>query len=323
VARRLTIAALAAALLLGLPGAAAAAPAAIGIGEQNAAMFSDPAWQRLNSPDVRYVVSWDALTVRWQRDEVDAYMRAAEAAGARVLLTFSRSRSPRKARRKYLPSPARFKREFLRFRKRYPFVRSYLTWNEANHRGQPTWNRPRTVGRYHDILRRNCRRCTIVGPSVLDTTTMPAWVRQVERGARTRIRVWALHNYIDANRFRTSGTRSLLKATKAKIWFTETGGLVRRDNGSRIEFAESKRHAVRATRQVMRLARLSRRVQRVYFYHWVAPAPDSTWDSALIDLRGRPRPSYKVVYAYIRGVRAANRSKARSRAAMQRRTRTP
>ena len=48
-------------------------------------MFSDPAWQQLNSPDVRYVMAWDALHVRWQRDEVDAYMRAAQQAGARVL----------------------------------------------------------------------------------------------------------------------------------------------------------------------------------------------------------------------------------------------
>ena len=129
-----------------------------------------------------------------------------------------------------------------------PVRQEYLTWNEANHRGQPTWNHPKIVGRYHDILRHNCRGCTITGPSVLDTTKMPGWVKRVESAAKHRIGVWALHNYIDANRFRTRGTRSLLKATKARIWFTETGGLVRRDNGSRIEFAESPRHAVKATR---------------------------------------------------------------------------
>ena len=196
-------------------------------------------------------------------------------------------------------------------------MKTYLTWNEANLRGQPTWNRPDIVGRYYDMLRRNCRSCTIVGPSVLDSTDMPRWVRQVERSAKHRVRIWALHNYIDANRFRTSGTRSLLHATrktKAKIWFTETGGLVRRDNGSRIEFADSKTHAAKATRQVEKLARLSRRVQRVYFYHWVAPAPDTTWDSALFDRRGRPRPAYKVVKTYIRRARAANRLLASRRA---------
>jgi hypothetical protein len=315
--RRLTCAALAAAALLLLPAAASAAPSVVGIGEQSPSIFTDPSWQRLNSRDVRYIVSWDALRVPWQKAEVDAYLAAARDSGARVLLGFSRSRSPKKSRRKYLPSPSRLRREFLAFRAHYPWVRTYLTWNEANHRGQPTWNRPDVVARYYDMLRRNCRSCTIVGPSVLDTLAMPAWVRQVERKSKHRVRIWALHNYIDANRFRTRGTRSLLNATrktKAKIWFTETGGLVRRDNGSRIEFADSKAHAVKATRQVEKLARLSRRVQRVYFYHWVAPAPDATWDSALIDPRGRPRPSYKVVKTYIRRSRAANRLLASRRA---------
>jgi hypothetical protein len=89
---------------------------------------------------------------------------------------------------------------------------------------------------------------------------------------------------------------------------------VRRDNGSRIEFADSRKHAARATRQVEKLARLSRRVKRIYFYHWIAPDPDATWDSALTDRRGRPRPAYRVVRTYIRRARAANRLIASRRA---------
>jgi hypothetical protein len=308
--RRLICAALTAVALLLVPAAASAAPTAIGIGEQSPAVFSDPAWKAINSPYVRYIVAWDALRVPAEKAETDAYLAAARDAGAQVLLGFSRSRSPRKSRRKYLPSPSRLRREFIAFRRHYPWVKTYFTWNEANLRGQPTWNRPDIVARYYDMLRRTCRSCTIVGPSVLDSLAMPAWVRAVERRTKYRVKIWALHNYIDANRFRTRGTRSLLAATrktKSKIWFTETGGIVRRDNGSRIEFAESKTHAVKATRQVEKLARLSRRVKRIYFYHWVAPAPDATWDSALIDRRGRPRPAYKVVRAYIRHARAANR----------------
>ena len=309
--RRLLGAALAAALVLALPSAAgAAAPLTVGIGEQSDGMFSSVPWQQLGSREVRYIVGWDALSSRWQRDETDRYMAAARNAGARVLLGFSHSRSRYKRVRKRLPSPRRFRREFLRFRARYPFVKQYLTWNEANHRGQPTWNHPKLTGRYYDILRNNCRQCTIVGPSVLDSTKMPRWVKRVEKAAKHRIGIWAIHNYIDANRFRTRGTRSLLRATKAKIWFTETGGLVRRDNGSRIEFAESPRHAVRATRWVLKLARLSPRVRRVYFYHWVAPAPKATWDSALIDRRGRPRPAYAVVRTFVRRLRAAARRRA-------------
>jgi Glycosyl hydrolase catalytic core len=309
--RRLLCAALAATSLLAVPSAAsAAAPLVVGIGEQNNGMFASAPWQRLGTPDVRYIVAWDALDTKWQRDETDAYMAAAENAGARVLLGFSHSRSRFKRVRKTLPSPRRFRKVFLRFRARYPFIKEYLTWNEANQRGQPTWNHPKVAGRYYDILRNNCRECTIVGPSVLDSTDMPAWVKQTEKAAKHRIGIWAIHNYIDANRFRTRGTRSLLRATKAKIWFTETGGLVRRDNGSRIEFAESPKHAVKATKWVLKLARLSPRVRRVYFYHWTAPAPDSTWDSALTDRRGRPRPAYTVVRTFVRRLRAATRQRA-------------
>jgi Glycosyl hydrolase catalytic core len=310
--RRTLCAAVAAAALLAVPAAAhAASPLVIGIGEQNASIFASKPWYQLGARDVRFIVAWDALHVRWQRDETDAYMAAAENAGARVLLGFGHARSPRKSRRKTLPSPKRFRKEFLRFRRRYPFIKSYLTWNEANQRGQPTWNHPRVVGRYYDVLRNNCPGCTIVGPSVLDTLAMPAWVKQVERAARHRIGIWALHNYIDANRFRTSGTKSLLRATKAKIWFTETGGLVRRDNGSRIEFADSKTHAVKATRWVFKLARLSPRVRRVYIYSWSAPGRRATWDSALLDRHGRPRPAVKVVRTYVRRSRAAARHAAR------------
>ena len=204
--RRLTCAAVAAVALLLLPATAGAAPKAIGIGEQSPAIFQDPAWKQLHSRDVRYVVAWDALRVPWQKAEVDAYLAAARDAGARVLLGFSHSRSPRKARRKYLPTPSRMRREFIAFRRHYPWVKTYFTWNEANHRGQPTWNRPDIVARYYDMMRRTCRSCTIAGPSVLDTLAMPVWVRKVERRTTFRVKIWALHNYIDANRFRTRGT---------------------------------------------------------------------------------------------------------------------
>jgi hypothetical protein len=260
----------------------------------------------MRSRDVRYIAPWDALMgPRWQIDETDAYMNAARAAGARVLLGFGHSRVHK--RRRTLPSPKLFRREFLKFRKRYPWVTNYLTWNEANHCSQPTCRKPGRAARFYDILRKNCRKCTVSAPALLDKLDMPQWVRAFEKQARYKVKIWSLHNYIDANRFRTRGTRSMLKATKARIWFTETGGLVRRDNGSRIEFADSPKHAVKATRWVIRLARMSPRVQRVYFYDWVAPGPKSTWDSAIIDLRGRPRPQYNVVRTYIRHSRAANR----------------
>jgi hypothetical protein len=114
--------------------------------------------------------------------------------------------------------------------------------------------------------------------------------------------IWGMHNYIDANRFRTSGTRELLALTRrGQVWFTETGGLVVRRNRSKIAFPGNERHAAAATRQVFRLATLSSRVRRIYLYHWQPPTSAlPTWDSALLDRRGEPRAAYRVLKAHIR-----------------------
>jgi hypothetical protein len=288
------------AALLGLGAPARAAAPLVGIGDQKAAMLSDPFWRELALPRVRYVVAWDALRFRDQRDETDAYLTAARAAGADVLLSFGHSRI--RSRVRMLPSPGRFGREFQRFRARYPWVHEFLTWNEANHCSQPTCRRPGMAARYYNTLRHACRGCTIVAADVLDTRAMPAWVRAFRRRAGGRHLIWGLHNYIDANRFRTRGTRSLLRAVPGEVWFTETGGLVERNNGSPIEFPENQWHAAQATKWVFqRLARLSPRVRRVYLYQWTS-APDATWDSGLVDAAGRPRPAYWVLTQHLRAV---------------------
>ena len=211
-----------------LPAAASAAPAVVGIGEQSPAMFQDPSWQRLDSRDVRYIVAWDALRVRVAEGRGRRATWRRPRTPARACCSASATRARAQARPQDLPSPSRLRRGVpAPSARHYPWVTSYLTWNEANHRGQPTWNRPDVVGRYYDMLRSNCRSCTIVGPSVLDSTG-DARLGAGRSSARRkhRVRIWALHNYIDANRFRTRGTRSLLRTrkTKAKIWFTETGG---------------------------------------------------------------------------------------------------
>jgi hypothetical protein len=286
------------ALLVASPSARAAEPLT-GIGEQHPEIFGDPFWRELSLPRIRYVVAWDALHFPDQRAETDAYLAAARAAGAQVLLGFGHSRIPSRAR--VLPSPRRFRGEFLAFRARYPWLREFLTWNEANHCSQPTCRRPDVAARYYNALRRSCRGCTIVAADVLDTSKMPAWVRKFRRRAQGKHLIWGLHNYIDANRFRTRGTLSLLRAVPGTVWFTETGGLVERNNGSPIEFPQNEWHAARATRWVFqRLARLSPRVRRVYLYQWDPAGPGATWDSALVGADGQPRPAYRVLTEHLR-----------------------
>jgi hypothetical protein len=286
------------AVVAGPARAAVAAPPLVGIGEQNPSIFSDAKWKALGLKDVRVVAAYDALHSPWQRADLDAYMTAAHAAGARVLLGFGHSRMPGKEH--HLPTVATFTNEFLAFRARYPWVKDYLTWNEANHCSQPTCRHPERAASFYKAIRRHCRGCRVVAADVLDGSKMVGWVRRFASAVGTTKVIWGLHNYIDANRFRTRGTKALLKAVKGDVWFTETGGLVRRNNGSTVVFPGSTRHAAQATNQVFRLAGLSSRVRRVYLYHWTPPpGPNPTWDSALVDSRDRPRPAYDVLKKWL------------------------
>jgi hypothetical protein len=296
-------AALAAMLVLCAPAGAARAPtAAIGIGEQQATMFTDPYFLALGIRHVRYVVAWDALDSAWQRTETDAWMALARAERERVLLAFNVSRT--RGRRDILPSVRRYRRVFRRFHRRFPFVRDFVSWNEANHGSQPTARRPDRVAAYYDVIRDECPTCGAVAADVLDGSKMPAYVQAVRRHARHRPRIWGLHNYIDANRFRTTGTRALLRAVPGRVWFTETGGLVWRRHGPHtVPLGESPAHAARAVRWVFKLAALSPRITRMYFYHWSFPARRDRWDSAFMDRRGRPRPAFRVLRHRIRAAR--------------------
>jgi hypothetical protein len=286
-----------------LPAPASAAPM-IGIGEQDAIMFSDPLFAELGVKKVRVVAAWDALQTPWQRIELDNYMAAAQRAQVRVLLSFDRSRV--EGREHILPTPRQFLVQFRAFRARYPTIDEWVVWNEANHCKQPTCRRPVRAAKYYNAIRRECDGCKIVAADVLDTTRMPRWVRAFRRHANGSKLIWGLHNYIGANRFHTDGTKALIKETIPgdQIWFTETGGLVMRRNGSRIAFPGSRRHAAEATHYVFRLARLSPRVTRIYFYHWLpVRRPDPTWDSALVSPHGSPRPAFEVVKDWLEGRR--------------------
>jgi hypothetical protein len=291
----MTLLALLALLAIAAPARAALRPS-IGIGEQKAGMFADPRWQRLGLRDVRYIAPWDALNDPRQLELLDTWMAGARASGARVLLGFAHSlRSRRLART--LPRPRTFEREFVRFRARYPDVRDWIVWNEANHPFSLTAARPRRAARFFDAVVRNCVGCRVVAADVLDVGGMSAWVSAFKRHARARPRIWGLHNYVDANRFGSAGTSALLDVTRrGEVWFTETGGVVlrREYEGRRVarEFRHTLRHAARATLHAIRLARLSPRIGRVYLYHWRAPLPVTNWDSALIGPGGRARRAY-------------------------------
>jgi polysaccharide biosynthesis protein PslG len=277
-------------------GAAGAAQAkvAVGIADNKSDMFTDPRFTALQVKYVRVMVPYDAMHDNTLRTWLDGWMAGAQAAGERPLVTFDRSQK----RTSHNPSAAQMATSLKDVRKRYPFVKEFATWNEANIN-----KRPETVARWWTAMRKACPTCTILGADLLDRNNVGTWAKRFVKAAKRTPKVWGLHNYNDANLLRTTGTRKLLSAVKGAVWFTETGGVVSRNNGSAIKFPTGPAHAAKATRFVFStLAKLSPRVQRVYIYHWNTGVTSKggvkdqrTWDSGLIGPDDKPRPSLSVL----------------------------
>jgi hypothetical protein len=264
----------------------------IGIADQKPDMFTDARFLANDLQYARRAVPWDALTSPTQTAALDAWLQGARDAHVNALLSFTHSSNNRRA----LPTPERLLYEFRRFRARYPWVSDYASWNEANHCGEPTCHRPALVAGYWRKLSGECPECRILAAEVLDMPNMTSWVKAFRRAAKVEPRYWGIHNYLDANRLRTTGTRRLLKSVRGQVWFTETGGIVSRTNRRKVTFPESAQHAATATRFLFdELIPLSRRITRVYLYHWNSNPGAKTWDSALIGPTGKPRPAYRVL----------------------------
>jgi Glycosyl hydrolase catalytic core len=302
-----------AAVMLAVPASRASArPAgpAVGIAEQHATMFASPDWKRLGLADTRYLTPWDTLHDPRQLALLDNWIAAARAAHARVLIGFGHSLRTQQLAHT-LPTAAEMESEFRALRARYPWVRDWLAWNEANSPGGLTEHRPQRAAQYFDVLARNCPGCRIVAADVIDVGNMAGWVTRFRRAAHHTPRIWGLHNYTDANHLRSTTTRRFLKLTRGQVWLTETGGVVLRRTyrGTRVlhTYRYGVKHAAAATVQALRLGCLSRRIKRVYLYHWEAPTPVTSWDSAFVDGRGRTRPAYTALRRWLRAANASRR----------------
>jgi hypothetical protein len=278
------------AMVAALP-ATAHARAVVGMGDQKPEMFTDARFHWLGVRDARIVVSWDVMRSASERAWASAWLAAARKAKVEPLVSFGHAWSG--TQRQALPSATAYRSAFTRFRRAYPWVRTYTAWNEANHCSQPTCHHPERAAAYYDVIRSDCPRCTVVAGDVLDQNNMVPWLKRFQRAARHRPALWGLHNYLDANRMRTTGTRKLLAAVKGRVWITETGGLVRRKHyKAQIAFPESAEHAGKVTRFVLRFADTHARIRRVYIYQWNANSLFQTWDSGLIDPFGQRRPAF-------------------------------
>ena len=288
IARLLLVALL---LACGLVTACPAQAFTLGIGDQSTRMIEDPRFQALGVRHTRIVVPYNVMT---DQATYDRYAYILDALGAqkdlKVLVAFNH----RANSHTYLPAVRDYARAFKLFRKRFPWVRQYSPWNEANHSTQPTARRPLRAASYYNVVRKNCRGCDIVAADVLDQRGFEDWIKKFRRRAKAP-KIWGLHNYADVNRLHDKTIPRMRRATRGgKLWLTETGGIVR----LAMWWPYDERRAARATKHVLRLAQ-RRRIPRVYLYRWSGEPLGSRWDSGLIAYNGRPRPALNVVESYL------------------------
>ena len=305
--------AIAFACLLTCAGAAAAAPAApaaplpvVAIADQKPSAFSDARFRALHVRRTRYIAPWNVALVARERTRFEQWLDAARAAGVREILvafnTAAGSRCPKKPC--VLPSQRAYAHAFRSFHKRYPSIRLFQPWNEANSPTQPTapWRTgARAAARYYNVVKRYCRRCTVTGADVLDLSrrTMARWLTQFRRYANGTPLLWGLHNYTDTNR-RSGMTRWFLGQVRGKVWLTETGGIVyfRRASGA-VNLTYNERRAASALKRGFTLARGDRsRIRRIYLYQWSIDFSGNRFDAGLVRADGKSRPGYWVVKHY-------------------------
>ena len=273
----------------------------VGVGDQKAAMFADERWRQLDLKVARYVMPWNGLDTN--ADRVTAWFDAAQKAGIEPLVAFNHSLGdqcpgdPCKA-----PSPQEFERAFREFHERYPWVEHISPWNEANHQSQPTGRRPDLAAAYFDVVSRVCPDCTVVAADVLTSSNLWRWVGTFEKRAKTKPKIWGLHNYPDTNRFKSDGTRGAMRRLRGEVWLTETGGIVDFTTTSgRAAFPANPERAAKAVRQAFKLARRFPRIKRIYLYQWQKTNPQDRFDSGLVAPDGSERPGLQALRDQLRG----------------------
>jgi len=307
----LAVACLLATVLL-LPAASAQARTniRIGVGDQQAAMFDNAAFQRANLKRVRYFIAWNAIDNAGQLAAARAYVQRARRDRISVFLHISSN--DLRIKKAKLPTVAQYRskvgrlvREFRRLG-----VREFGTWNEANHASQPTYRSPTRAAQFfkemYRLVKPSCRTCTVVALDVLDQKGVERYMRTFYRALsstyRRRASIVGIHNYGDVNRRRTTFTRAIIRQSRAfnrttKFWFTETGGIVK-FGGS---FPCSEARAASRLNGVFSLARRYRTsgVQRVYLYNWTGAGCTARFDAGITNADGSPRRAYAILRAQL------------------------
>lgn len=289
---------------LAFPAAAnARIPIRVGISDQQAAMFAQPAFQRAKFKHVRYIVPWNVMNDATQRANATAYVAAARSRGIQVLLHLSTDDYAIK--HGHLPSVREYRGALKRL---VPYfrqlgVREFGTWNEANHASQPTYRSPARAAQYfreqYRAVKKHCRSCAVVALDVLDQAGVQSYMRSFYRHLsptyRRRATIVGIHNYGDVNRRRNRYTSSIIRQARVynrhtRFWLTETGGLVKFGRS----FPCNQTRAAHRLKTMFSIANRYRRsgIQRIYIYNWTGSDCNARFDAGLTNPDGTPRPAY-------------------------------
>ena len=261
----------------------------VGIAEPSPELFEDARFLDTGMRHARVLVPYDVVRAGgWALAVADIWLERARREGVEPLVSFGHSMARRRQMR--LPSVREYAARVAEFRARYPWVREFSTWNEANHKGtQPTGRHPRRTAVFYRALKSQCPDCTVVAVEVLLTHSWKTWrwIRRFRERAGRGPHIFGLHNYPDATRERSLNTRLFLRRVpRAEVWLTETGGVVRFRH-----WRHDEARAARAIRHVFRMADAFPRVRRLYLYNWRADG-NPRWDSGLISSEGLERQAY-------------------------------
>ena len=56
-------------------------------------------------------------------------------------------------------------------------MKNYQPWNEANHQSQPTARNPKAAAQYYNVVKDECRTCTVVALDLLDSSNMTRYLK--------------------------------------------------------------------------------------------------------------------------------------------------
>jgi hypothetical protein len=298
----------AASLALALPTGAGASERAseastyaTGIGNERAQMFTNGYWTRLHTKIVRYVAPYDAAVHRDSLNSATAFIRAAEAARQQVLVAFYHSEhTPTR-----LPGVGEYRYDVRRFVERFPHVRQYQAWNEANRGNVPrAFSSPSAAldARYYQALIRSCPGCAVIGLDVLDAANIrptlnyiAAFKHAIGQLQTVMPSVWGLHNYADLNDRGGWRTPLLARALGGQVWLTETGGIVKFAHAFTNLHGAGLLRAAAVLERMFKLAAAVPQIRRLYIYDWTGGTSTSRFDAGLTNAHEQPRAGYNVV----------------------------